>query len=460
MNLLIKAFLLLMISISSTMAADGVAKIIILKGDVKALVNGKLTPLKKGSWLQEGSVVQTADKSFAKLLFIDKSTMNVAPKSEMKIENFPKSEAGIITLMKGQIRSKVTKNYMDMKDKNKSKLFIKTKSAAMGVRGTDFQVNFNPINEATSLITFSGAVAMAKIEAAMAREFKQVFLERVVSSDQAVMVRKGTFAGSSPGLQRATTPVKISPVQLETLKKTEVPGVSKAEGKEPEKKQFRSVLPPGVSAKKFANDGKEADKSLKQALGSNVMQKAKQEVKELAVVFKTPPPEGSVNLATGQIAPTAGGYIDLATAQYIPPPEGSVFDSNAGVFIPPPELGRIDVETGAFVNDHFELHPTDGFIPKDEIVKSGDGRAPASGSDGTNPLMPPQVGPLPTMEGAIPLDGYPSIFTSGADGADGDPLADIDTDEFIEDIEQSHEDSLNNPDQSTTTRTSFDLNIQ
>src|SRR5690606_40301890 len=45
--------------------------------------------------------------------------------------------AGVINVLSGKIRSKVTKNYLDM-DQDKSKLFVKSKSAVMGIRGTDF----------------------------------------------------------------------------------------------------------------------------------------------------------------------------------------------------------------------------------------------------------------------------------------------------------------------------------
>ncbi len=141
-----------------------VAKAILLKGNVQALgVDKKIIQLKQGSWVEEGAIIKTSDKSFVKLLFIDKSQMNLGAKSEMEIKTFPKKEAGIINLLKGQLRSKVTKNYMEIEEKNKSKLYIKTKTAAMGVRGTDFQVNYNPANSNTSLITFEGAVSMGRI---------------------------------------------------------------------------------------------------------------------------------------------------------------------------------------------------------------------------------------------------------------------------------------------------------
>ena len=166
MKILMTICTLLFLSVMDIHANEnGVAKVIILKGTVNAFFkDGKAVQVQIDQWLPEGAKITTQDKSFVKLLFIDKSQMNLGPKSEMEIASFPKNEAGIISLVKGQLRSKVTKDYMQMDDKSKSKLYIKTKSAAMGIRGTDFQVNFNEANQNTSLITFERAVAMTGID--------------------------------------------------------------------------------------------------------------------------------------------------------------------------------------------------------------------------------------------------------------------------------------------------------
>ncbi len=376
--------------LTSTLAADkGAAKAIIVKGTVKALIDGKTVPVKRGMWLPEGAQVKTEPKSFTKLLFIDKSTMNVGPDSQMKIDSFPKKEAGIITLVKGQVRSKVTKNYMDMKDKDKSKLFIKTKTAAMGVRGTDFQVSFNPVNLATSLVTFEGAVAMAKLAESMANGRPvQRALEAVVSGKGAVMVRRGQYSGSSPKMKAATIPVKISPVQLETLEKNETPGVAAdpdqaSSSDNAPKKKFRNVVPPGMDSKIVANDTSAAEAAIADTVGSGAVKAVETEIKaEMAAIDQNaPPPEGMVDPTTGAIAPTAGGFIDLATAQYVPPPEGSTFDANAGVYVPPPELGGVDPATGTFTNDHYTLNP-DGSFTEKVAPEMNNEAGPAAGADG------------------------------------------------------------------------------
>jgi hypothetical protein len=144
-------------------AAEGdVAKVIILKGSVKVkLKDNTVKTLKKGDWVPEGAQVKTEAKSFVKLLFIDKSQMNLGPNSQMIINKFPKKKAGIITLMKGSLRSKVSKDYMQM-DKTGEKLYIKTKTAAMGVRGTDFEVGFN--NGITTTNLYEGALVVTSFE--------------------------------------------------------------------------------------------------------------------------------------------------------------------------------------------------------------------------------------------------------------------------------------------------------
>ncbi len=372
----------------SVLANNGVAKAIILKGSVVAEnpTTKEQISLKKGSWVNEGFIVKTESKSFVKFLFIDKSQMNLGPKSEMAISKFPKKEAGIITLMKGSLRSKVTKNYLDNKDKDKSKLFIKTKTAAMGVRGTDFMVTYNPVNENTALVTFSGAVAMAQLSDAIRNvQVSQSALEKVVSSDKAVIVTKGQFSGVSPGTtSRATTPVKINPGQLESMKSNdgskEAPDQAAADTKGP-KKKFRSVIPPGVDAKGFSNKAKVADQ-VEKVIGKSATSAVVEKVdKEKAIgAANNPPPEGSVNAATGEIAPPAGGYIDLATAQYIAPPPGSVFDSATGTYIPPADFGGFNPTTGSYENSNYTLTSDGKFVP----VESPD-RAPASvNSDGSS----------------------------------------------------------------------------
>lgn len=423
-------FILILLPINVFAKGKGVAKVLIMRGKVHYKKGPKVITLKKGMWLPEGAMIKTSKRSFAKFLFIDKSSMNLGPNSQIKIETFPKNKAGIITLMKGQLRSKVTKNYMEIKNKKNSKLFIKTRSAAMGVRGTEFQVNYNPQNNATSLITFSGAVAMVQLENRI-RRMDQRVLERAVSGNQAVIVRKGQFSGSNPKQNRVTIPVKISPNQLEVLKSTNPFNAKNSKEKKSALKQnknFRSVVPPGVDAKAVSNTTFEGKVS----------------------ATDTVPAEGMFNAATGALAPKAGGYLDLGTAQYIPPPEGSSFDASTNTYTPPPSAGEVNPIDGGYVNMYYQIQPDGQFekITQDDGPTIKDGRAPASIDD-----APP---PPPSTDLATGQEFNPDfqVLDGGANATF------VNTDEFLEDVALEHEDFLNSPDQNTRTKVNFDINVQ
>ncbi len=355
-----------------------VAKVIILKGTIKAKnsKSKKAFDLKRGQWLEEGTTLQSGPKSFAKLLFIDKSQMSLGPNSKMAITQFPTKKAGVITLLKGQLRSKVSKDYLKIQNKDQSKLFIKTKTAAMGVRGTDFQVNYNIENKVTSLITFEGRVAMAKIDnfrgiASRSRDL-QKNLEKIVSSKNAVLVTQGQYSGVTPKQKRASIPVKISPVQLDKMKKSDGVNNDRTPTNIDNKKKFRNPIPPGVDSKKFVSDNKGVEKEMSAVVGKKV---ANTIVKKSEKIFNSnkevlPPPEGFNNRSTGEYAPPAGGYVDPETALYIPPPPGSTFDSNAGMYIPPPEMGKIDDRTGDYIPpEGVMVDPDKGLVLDMEMMK-------------------------------------------------------------------------------------------
>lgn len=449
-------------------STKGVAKAIILKGVVKAYnpaTKEKVT-LKRGSWVQEGFMVKTENKSFVKFLFIDKSQMNLGPKSQMAITKFPKKKAGIITLMKGSLRSKVTKNYLDIKDKNKSKLFIKTKTAAMGVRGTDFLVTYNPINQNTALVTFSGAVAMAQLSAAIRNvKSNQRALERIVSSDKAVIVKKGQFSGVSPGkTSRATIPVKINPAQLDSMKANDgtksADDQSSTKTKDAPKKKFRSIIPPGVNSKKFANDAK-VDSQVQKVIGFSATKEISDKFAKGQATSDAPPPEGFVNKSTGEIAPVAGGYVDVATAQYIAPPAGSAFDAATQTFIPPTDMGGFNQATGNYEHQQFTLTPDGKFIP----ITEGPGRQPASTTPDGSPIAPPpELAPIDEPL-APDFGGENPEFIEGGDPnfPEGDSVGDALEDEILDaqaEIDQSIQEATDSRNEilNGNTRVQFNIN--
>lgn len=342
-------------------AAPQVAKVLILKGSAKMLDpdTGKSTALSRGMWVKEGSKLSTSPKSFVKLLFKDKSSINLGPKSEMEISKFPQKEAGVLTLIKGQIRSKVQKDLLE-ENKDKSKMFIKTKTAAMGVRGTDFEVMFNEKTQNTAVVTYEGEVVMAQLPPTLENNFvSQESLEQAVSGDQAVSVREGQFAGSSK-VGRPNQPIKINPAQFNTLKENE--GIVDTGEKKKERKNFQSPIPPGVSTKQFVNQQEGLVESLGQVVGAEAVQEvvANVDTQIQEVNFNAPPPEGFKS-DDGSFAPPSGGLIDLNTGTYVAPPPGSPFDPVTQTYTPPPEFGGFDPASGGFI-------PPEGVVLSDDQV--------------------------------------------------------------------------------------------
>lgn len=373
-------FLLIGFMGTSIFAEEGIAKVIILKGKVVETLSSdqsKIT-LKKGDWVQEGSTIQSGKGSFAKLLFIDKSQMFISPKSSVRVKEFPKNEAGVIDLLKGRIRSKVSKNYMEI-DKTKSKLFIKTKTAAMGVRGTDFQVVYNPKNEATSLVTFEGAVAMGHLESGEAGKINRSVLEQRLNSSEAVMVRRGQYSGAIPGRNRVTIPVKISPAQLEVLRTHGEQVSSNSKSSSSSESSVRSIVPPGMNAKSATTDQSEVVESIAVKVTGVDKNKLDQEKVDSGSgyfdqVKSDVPAEGLADTETGAFAPPAGGYVDNETGLYVAPKKGAAYDANADVYVPGPELGSIDPATGDYV-------PPKGFtLAENGVLTEATGRGPASES--------------------------------------------------------------------------------
>ena len=325
--MMLKILMTCLIALSSLAYAGSgdVAKAIVVRGKAMAQTpDGKVIQLKQGMWFKEGTQVKTADRSFVKLLFIDKSQMNLGPNSQMKIDKFPENDPGIVTLVKGQLRSKVSKNYMEMDKKDKSKLFIKTKTAAMGVRGTDFQVNYNPANNFTSLVTFEGAVAMAALTA-VAKSIDlsdQGRLESIVSSNLAVTVTRGQFSGASPETgSAATIPVKINPMQLENMEKNQSGTADDPAGSSASNKPVKSIVPPGVNGQKFSNKAK-VESQVEKTAGKAVVSKATGAANSVKNGF-------AATKATNTAAD--GAVVNVQNGNLLLPPKNSPIDTNTGL---------------------------------------------------------------------------------------------------------------------------------
>lgn len=354
---------LFLVSFSVAEASPIVAKITKTRGKVSILVRGSKVArmVKVGDKVREDSSILTGNKSFARLVFLsDNTVLNVGPRSKVRVINTKKDGTSFLHLLKGTIRTKVNKAESEQ---SRHKLYLKTRSAAMAVRGTEFQAVYNPDNNVSSLLTYRGEVNMAKVEEDPAAEVKRLKklrrkqlaemkvetnasgdyefiqqkpkfnlegrMDQALASNEAVTVKQGQYSGTVNTLKKASLPVKVSPVQLNALYKNE----------EMDEKLRRSE----VQARDLKPEGNFAIKPAEQE----------------------PPAEGIFDEKTGEFAPRSGGVLDMNTGLYIPPEDTAVFDGKLKVFVPSEKSGAIDKTTGQYVAPKgMKLDPTKGFLPR------------------------------------------------------------------------------------------------
>ncbi|MFZ9596590.1 MAG: FecR family protein [Bdellovibrionia bacterium] len=455
-----------------------VGRVVLAKGQVKQILGSEQRPLKEGDLIQEGGMIQTGPASSIKLLLQDQSSLSLGPESSLSLDEIRNRGVPNISLVQGQLRSKVMKNILLKSSTAPSiKFIVRTKSAAMGVRGTDFQVVYNPQNNVTSLVTFEGAVAMVKQDPSEGMSPPQTAnLVPLLASERAVVVTEGRFSSANPVLPQATLPVKISPAQFESLKRTDpAAAASKPEGSSSAStsgggsnsssgaagsggKSVGSPIPPGVDPKAFSSNASASTEQVASALGisAEVQKQGSSQAQDSSSSSATgtaggqparsggsssvnsvngfvgpppPPPEGQYNAKSGAYAPPAGGFLDLATGLYIAPPPGSVFDANAGVYVPPSTVGNFDAKTGSYVPPKdFQLDPKQGLMPSAPPVATAQGAVPPSTSGASAPSSagggvktPAQT---PSLGGTVVGQSAPSA--SGSAGSTlGLPLSSV-----------------------------------
>jgi FecR protein len=377
MKIILSLFLSLIL-FSTLFAQDGqgeaakVAVVSMLRGDVEVMILGKTIKLKKDDWVREGSVVKTAEKSFAKLVFIDKSAMNVGPNSQVKITKFTGNDTGIIDLVKGKIRSQVTKDYLQMKEQGKSKVFIKTPNAVMGIRGTDFMIATN--EKTTSAILFEGSVVFAKHD-----NFKERSTERLENIvNQGVRIHPGEFSVVDQNRNRPTEPAVLNIEQREVLEKSGNFDTERAPDSAQEvKNSQKSVVPEGL-------DG---------ATVSNNSEVIKTEVQVAAPEVKNENPQVNPNgfIEGDKVKPANGSFVHIDSGTIIPPGQGSVLDANTNTYIPGPGQG--------------EVNNVGEYVPPKNVEITSDGKLMVAFKDETGAIKVQEIPkPAPTIVQQPPVN--------------------------------------------------------
>lgn len=255
----------------ATYSATKPAKVILLRGKVTSTEpSGQQIKVEKGSLINQGSTIETQKGSVVKLIFSDKSLVTIGPKSKMLIKQIKAGEAGVLSLLKGKIRSKVAKDLLREKKQpdKKSTLFVKTASAAMGVRGTDFSTGFDPKTGATSLDVISGRVSMVNISEFKGIDLNTKSMDQLLNSPDSVKVSQGFRSEVSSATAPPTPPQKIPESELKEFKQNDVfvgkpvepvevqeKGAQKAEGSPEENPDEKGEENPGENSEEGPDKG-------------------------------------------------------------------------------------------------------------------------------------------------------------------------------------------------------------
>ncbi len=342
-------------------------------------IRGKVTQLRIGSHLAslvqlndtfvEDTSLVTYENSFVQVRMNDRSLVALGPNSMLVLKEMTRPDApGVVTLLKGKLRSQVEGDVS-----KRTKLMIRTQTAAMGVRGTDLLTVYNPENKNTALVTFEGSVVMAQVDEAEVREammekIRKIEIDEVTAqgtsvkqtdesvgetksllkvlendheNDKVVVVKAGQFSGTLKVFEHVSEPVKISPVQLNALYKNS---------------EIKEKDAATLSAQ---------DSSMQNLDGLRLS--VKQEAQTVA-------PEGVMDVKKNIYAPKSGGMVDLESGLYIPPLKDNDFNDKYGVFIPK-NVGAVDLETGQYkAPEGVQLDAIKGFVPD---MKEGSNPDPA-----------------------------------------------------------------------------------
>lgn len=217
----------------SSVFANNIARVKALRGEVKALgLDLSTRDLKKSDWLLEGETIITAKRSFVRLNFIDDSNVNIGPSSKVKVEQFKKDAPGVLSVVTGKIRAQVSKDYLKMQ-KNKSKLFVRSSNAVMGIRGTDFLFSTNSKTKNTVAVLFEGSVVFNRLDSKDTLNINKY--ESIVNRGQSI--KPGQLSSVS-GSQKVMKPKSLNKAQFLNLKNNKTISQNN-----------RSAVPSGLSSK-------------------------------------------------------------------------------------------------------------------------------------------------------------------------------------------------------------------
>lgn len=171
---------------------------------VRRKLEGKIAskPAKLNESLYEGDLIATGNDGSLKAILNDDSVMDLGPNGVLRIDRYQASGTGdrtaVLSLLYGKLRALVTKAV-----NSSSTMEVRTPTAVMGVRGTEFIVNATQggaQNSATQVTVLTGAVELTMPKLSTAP----------------VMISAGTQYVADPTKPMAMQPTTMSQAQAES----------------------------------------------------------------------------------------------------------------------------------------------------------------------------------------------------------------------------------------------------
>ena len=301
--------------------------------------------LKEGEKIIVPGLLTTLDKSLA-VLHNEEGTITLGPNSKLYLSEKKQSEPTLLQLLKGVVRGQISG-----KENKNYKLYLKTRSASLGVRGTDFVVVYNDQNHITSNLTLNGKVAFFKkndksILESLREDFDKTgdpkdheteinLLKDELADYKTVIIDHGKFSGAYPTYDLPLKPTLISPKQAEILSADHSLGTTA--------NQNTSTI-----VNKTSQDFQLSNK--------NLIPEPAESIDENRLLNG---PSSSLD----HKAIRQGGLLDINTGIYVMPPLGSTFNKATDTFELPRQYGGIDSQTGQYrPPENIKLDPLKGFV--------------------------------------------------------------------------------------------------
>jgi len=168
--------LALIMMVAAVAAAGVVGHLTQVEGRVELLKGGNLPaiPLKADDTVEPGDVIRTKSLSKAQITFIDNSILTLSQDARLAIEEFTYDpnqgkRHAVLEMFQGLALAVVNK-IIKIEEPD---FVIKTQTAIMGVRGTEFGIRIQP--NSSSILNFTGRTQVGNIFPEVSRLFLKAF---------------------------------------------------------------------------------------------------------------------------------------------------------------------------------------------------------------------------------------------------------------------------------------------